>query len=179
MVNTKKLDGLIKSGNSSFQKGDYDKAISYYSKTVKNCENKPDNKNRLALADAYNGMGHTLRSMGQFAKSYAFQVKALKLYERLAKGDKNLDSRMVLALHYTADVLADLNHIDKALALSKKELAIARKLYSKSANNLPYFVYGLNGTSCRLADKKRFAAAVSLLKESLKVQTKVAKSNRF
>lgn len=179
MADIRKTKKLVKSGNSFFHEGDYDKAISCYVKAVKNCENKSDNKSRLVLADAYNGMGHTLRSKGQFTKSYAFQLKALNLYKNLAKTNKMLDKQMILALHYTADVLADLNHIDKALALSKKELVIARKLQSKNRRSLPYLIYGLNGTSCRLADKKRFKAAVSLLNESLKAQTRDAKSNNF
>ena len=180
MVDIRKTKKLVESGNSFFHEGDYDRAISCYTKAVKNCENKSDNKSRLVLADAYNGMGHTLRSKGQFTKSYAFQLKALNLYKTLAKTNKTLDKQMVLVLHYTADVLADLNRTDKALGLSRKELAIARKLYSKSRkNNLPYLVYGLNGTACRLADKKKYAAAVSLLNESAAAQTRGAKSNNF
>ncbi len=179
MADIRKTKKLVESGNSFFHEGDYDKAISCYAKAVENCENKSDNKSRLVLADAYNGMGHTLRSKGQFTKSYAFQLKALNLYKNLSKTNKTLDKQMVLALHYTADVLADLNHIDKALVLSKKELVIAKKLYSQNGENLAYLVYGLNGTSCRLADKKRFTAAVRLLKESLRIQERKAKSNNF
>ncbi len=179
MSEISKMNELVRSGNSFFHKGDYDNAVSCYAKVVKLCKGKSDSKSKLVLADAYNGMGHTLRSKGQFSKSYSFQIKALKSYQNLAKTNKNMDKQMVLSLHYMADVLADLNRIDKALALSKKELIIARRLYSKNTKNLPYLVYGLNGTSCRLSDKKRFAAAVSLLNESLKVQTKDAKSNNF
>lgn len=178
MPNTVKMRKLVKSADSLFHKGDYDRAISCYAKAIRSCGGKADAGSNLVLADAYNGMGHTLRSKGQFAKSYASQLKALNLYQKLAKTNKNIDKQMALSLHYTADVLADLNIVDKALALSKKELAISRKLYSKSRKNLQYLVYGLNGVSCRLGDKKRFKAAISLLNESLKAQKGNTDSNQ-
>ncbi len=166
-----KISELVRSGDSSFHKGKYDKAVSHYSNAIRQLGRGAQSyASRLLLADAYNGMGHTVRSKGWFKKAYSFQNKALALYRELAKHGRNIDKRMALSLHYMGDVLADLNQMDRALGFSRAELKLARRLYSKDEGNLRYLVYGLNVTAGRLADKKEFRGAVSLLNESLKAQ---------
>lgn len=171
-----KINRLIKLGDASFDNGKYSQAVSYYSQAIKQCKTAPQNKKtRLALADAYNGMGHTLRSKRQFAKSESFQVQALEIYRELHKSDKTLEKRLALSLHYMADILADLNHVDKSFALYREELSIARKLYAEDKKNLFYLVYGLNGSAARLTDKKNFKGAILLLQASLRAQKAATK----
>jgi tetratricopeptide (TPR) repeat protein len=167
---------LIKSGDSEFHKGDYDAAISHYGKAISLIRAPKGKDDLLNLIDAYNGTGHALRSKGKFTRARPFNEKALAMCTKLAKKTKGLDKRMALTLHYTADVLADLNQVDRALELSKTELKIAKGLYSKDRKNLFYLVYGLNVTANRLADKKKFKAAISLLNESLRAQNKDVKA---
>lgn len=170
------VNRLIKSGDASFDKGEYNNAIQYYSQAIKRCKAMPKTRAAsLALADAYNGMGHALRSKHQFAKSKHFQEQALGLYRKLHKKDKKLEKRLALSLHYMADIAADLNQIDRSLDLYREELRIARRRYSKDKKDIFYLVYGLNGSAARLSDKKNFNGAISLLQESLRVQRAVTK----
>jgi tetratricopeptide (TPR) repeat protein len=174
-----KAKQLIKLGDSSFQKGDYDKAASSYLKAIKISSALPKSKNALlALADAHNGLGHALRSKGQYSRAKSFNEKALLMYRKLYKKDKGQAKRMVKALHYIGDALADLKQVDKALSLSQEELRLARRLYAEDRKNLFYLVYGLNGTAARLSNKKRFNEAVRLLNQSLRAQLKAPESRR-
>jgi tetratricopeptide (TPR) repeat protein len=162
---------LIKAGDSSFHTGDYHGAVSSYSRAMKLlAAAKVSESSLLALADAQNGMGHALRSKGQYSRALAFNERAVALYLKLSKGKRSVAKQLVKALHYTADSLADLNRIDQALAISREELKIARKLYSKDRKNLFYLTYGLNGTAARLSNKKRFKEAARLLNQSLRAQ---------
>lgn len=162
----------VRLGDASFKRGDYDDAIASYTRAIKACnKGSKGSAARLALADAYNGMGHALRSKGQFGRSYEFQRRALDIYAGISR-KRAIDGRMATALHYTADVLADLNRIDEALRLSRKELSIARRLYSRSGRNLEYLLYALNNTACRLINKNRFGSAIMLLNESIREQNR-------
>ncbi len=172
--NCAKAADLVRVGDSSFKRGDYDEAVSSYSKAIRICKASASKATRLVLADAYNGMGHTLRSKGRFKEAYISNKRALGIYTEGYRTGSNLDKRMAMALHYTADVLADLNRIDESLRLSRKELSIERRLYSHDRKNLFYLVYGLNNTACRFADKNDFKGAIRLLNESLKLQGRVA-----
>lgn len=172
-----KAKRLIKAGDSSFHIGDYDKAALSYSKAMKLLAGATINKSSvLALADAHNGMGHTLRSKGQYLRALTLNEKALFLYMKLSKEDRNMAKRLVKALHYTADTLADLNKTDKALEVSQEELKIARRLYAQDKKNIFYLAYGLNGTAARLSNKKKFKEAIKLLNQSIAAQIKTAES---
>lgn len=169
---------LIKAGDSQFHKGDYDKAVSSYSRALKiSGASSNAKRSQLILADAYNGMGHALRSKGQYSKAKGLNEKALSIYKKLYKSDKEISKKLIKALHYTADAHADLNQIDKALSISQEELRLAKKLYQENKKNLFYLTYGLNATAARLSNKKKFNSAVKLLNLSLREQLKAPESN--
>ncbi len=172
------VNKLLKSGGKSFDKGDFSKAVSYYSKAIAVCKARAKDKAfTVLLAESYNGIGHTLRSKGEFSKSKQFQEKALKMYSGLVKNSTKLQPDFALSLHYMADISADVGQIKKSLSYYKEELKIVRNLYSKNNRRfIKNLVYGLNGTAVRLADTKNFDGALALLKESLRAQRGIFKS---
>jgi len=177
-VKLKEIDALLESGKTFFEKGSFDDAVSSYSRAMDMCgKEAKDRRFAPHLAAAYNGMGHTLRSKGEFNKSKQFQDKALAMYKELVLKDAKLQPDFALSLHFMGDILADLGQADKALFYYLCELKIARKLYAKNKKkNQNMLIYGLNGTACRLADKKDYKKALALLGESLKVLESASKN---
>ncbi len=175
-----RVKALNTKADKFFESGNFNSAVSAYLKSIKLCGSNPINsKFELCLADAYNGMGHTLRSKYQFNKSKRFQTKALTLYKRIASKNPNLRPKLAISLHYMGDILADLKDLDKSLSNYKEELKIARQLYSENRNkHLNLLVHGLNGIAYRLADKKDFNGAISYFSESLKCQKRTGKKRK-
>jgi tetratricopeptide (TPR) repeat protein len=174
------ISKFLKLANKSFDRGDFSKSVSYYSKAISIC--KPNSKEKtfvILLAEAYNGMGHALRFRGEFSKSKEFQEKAVKIYEKLNRSTDKLQLDFSYSLHYMGDILADLGQVQKSLSYYKQELEIVKKLYSKDNKKfIKNLVYGLNGTAIRLADTKNFNSASTLLNQSLKAQKSVFKNKK-
>lgn len=174
------VNKLLKSGSKSFDKGNFSKAVSYYSKAISIGKAHANDKTfAVLLADGYNGIGHTLRSKGEVAKAKQFQEKALKMYKNLVKNNTRLQPDFALSLHYMGDISADAGQMQKSLSYYKGELKIVRNLYPKNNKKfIGYLVHGLNGTAVRLVDNKNFKGALVLLKESLKSQNSIFKNKK-
>jgi len=99
-------------------------------------------------------------------------------YEKLIKGNKKMEPDLALSLHYMADILADTGQIQKALYYNKKELEIAKALYSKNRKHLNVLVHGLNGTAVRYANTGKANKSMALLNQSLKAQKSTFKSKK-
>ncbi|MDE1856910.1 MAG: tetratricopeptide repeat protein [Candidatus Micrarchaeota archaeon] len=163
----------IDEGNKSFDRGDFRDSKSHFSKAIAALDKTAPGGLDVLRADAYNGMGHTLRSLGEFDRSLDFQKRALSLYRQISRHyESQFRPKLAKALHFTADVLYDVGKKNESLAHYREELGIARKLYAEnSKKHLKIMVYALNGTAIRLADTKGdFRGALAYINESLRLQ---------
>ena len=116
--------GFIHIGNVYKDRGEIEKCLAYYHKSLKIAE---ELGNKAGIARSLNNIGNVYKNQGEIEKCLAYYHKSLKIAEEL--GNK---SGIALSLNNIGIVYFNRGEIEKCLAYYHKSLKIAEELGNKA-----------------------------------------------
>ena len=151
-------------GITFYLKGNYEEALSYYRKSLKNYE---EIKYLKGMSPLYNNIGVIYKFWGNYKDALMYYQKSLKIYEEMS--DKN---GIVLSYNNIGAIYLALLNYKEALVYFQNSLNISKEIGDKSGMALSY-----NNIGTTYQDKGRFKVAMNYHQKSVKLREEIGDKN--
>jgi tetratricopeptide (TPR) repeat protein len=156
-------------GSVTYNKGEYEKAITFYSKAIEIYETRYSND--IALAVSYNDIGLVYEKMGELSKALLFHEKTLKIHQKTLPPNH---PRLVSSYNNIGSVYWKIDENSKALSYYEKALEICQATLPA---NHPNLVICYNNIGNVYNNMGEYSRALSYYEKTLEIFEKILPSN--